>query len=379
MDYGAIGDGVTDDSAAIQSAMNAAAASDPSFKGHYSKATVYFPPQSFRIAKSLTISQSVRYEGYGATLLGPITTYPRITAATPIAATVTDQTGGACFTDSLPANGGLYWPEFRGLTIKDFRYGMCSQCYAWISPMVLDVMFYNCDIGMFCFQGSQNWTVLDFESANCNVVFVAAATCMTSSMRLPINNYFCDGLTMGSRRMSSGAIQNSTFDFWFSASILQPLVADVNNWKMVPETTYQQASGRIIYIPSRGSRGLYSHKIGPLNIWACPRGAMLTANPINCNFHDIAGEQCFTGDTIPPTQSMLTILKLSSWKCHGLISNIDAVNSTTNSAPNAIVFVPYIFPGQGVYPSALIGNNIHGTISDITQFTTLNNYSMITQ
>ena len=381
MDYGAVGDGVIDDSAAIQAAIAAAAASNPGFKGHYSKATVYLPPCSFRVAASINVAPQVTVEGYGATLVGPITAYPRVTATTSVAVTVADQTGGACFTDNLGPTGVVYWPEFRGLTLYGFRYGFCSACLAWNTAVLRDIMFYDCDLGVFCFQGSQDWVVHDFESTSCYAVFVAAATAMVPGSGLPTDNYFCDSLSMRTTRYTPGAVVNAVFDAWFSASILKPNTADVTGWLMGAPVAYQQVSGRIIYIPSRSTRDTNGHDVGPISAYGCARGIMLTANPVNCRFHDLAGEQCFAGDTSPPTQAIVTVLKMAQWKTHGIMENIDAVNSTSSPAPNAIVFVPYAqSPLSGAPPeSAFIGNNIHGVVSDATQFVSLINNSMLVQ
>jgi hypothetical protein len=58
--YNAIGDGVTDDSAAIQSAIDAANAAGGG--------TVYFPPNNYKILSTIVLKSNTRLVGYNATL-----------------------------------------------------------------------------------------------------------------------------------------------------------------------------------------------------------------------------------------------------------------------------------------------------------------------
>src|SRR5207253_1256820 len=61
MNFGAIGDGATDDTAAIQSAINAAATSATGHGG----GIVYFPPGNYKVSSTLQITTG------GIHLLGP--------------------------------------------------------------------------------------------------------------------------------------------------------------------------------------------------------------------------------------------------------------------------------------------------------------------
>ena len=68
-DFGAVGDGTTNDATAIQNAINAAAAlpasGGSSGLGGISGATVYFPPGVYRINSGLTVTNGVKLVGNG--------------------------------------------------------------------------------------------------------------------------------------------------------------------------------------------------------------------------------------------------------------------------------------------------------------------------
>jgi hypothetical protein len=74
LDYGAVGNGSTDDSAAIQSAINAVNAAGGG--------VVFFPAKTFAVASSLTLKSNVSLHGYAATLLWTGGASPLVTTAT---------------------------------------------------------------------------------------------------------------------------------------------------------------------------------------------------------------------------------------------------------------------------------------------------------
>jgi hypothetical protein len=63
LDYGAVGNGTTDDTAAIQAAINAAYANGGG--------QVYFPARTYKITSTLTLKSNIRYQGEGTASFYP--------------------------------------------------------------------------------------------------------------------------------------------------------------------------------------------------------------------------------------------------------------------------------------------------------------------
>jgi len=74
-DYGAKGDGSTDDTTALQAAFTAATAG----------AVIYFPPATYNISSTLTLSVAVTINGYGATISQTATGHGGISSASSLA------------------------------------------------------------------------------------------------------------------------------------------------------------------------------------------------------------------------------------------------------------------------------------------------------
>ncbi len=83
MEYGAVGDGITDDTAAIQACIN----SVPAYIAGFGGASVYFPPAKYLISSSLMLGSGVTLVGYGV-----VSSFIQGTVAGPLITTSSDGT-----------------------------------------------------------------------------------------------------------------------------------------------------------------------------------------------------------------------------------------------------------------------------------------------
>lgn len=325
-DYGAKGDGTTDDGPAISAALAAAAAKLASSVQY--DVTVRIPPGSYRIATTIVLQDRVSIDMRGARLIGPITGCSPIDAshAGPTNASPADGsrdwsvfTAGACFSESCTdaTAGNLSGPSrmrFFGGTITGFRWGFAAV-RSWAYCTWSGTLFNDCNIGIFCYQGMQHPQLLDvITTTNVDVMLVAMATCYRSGEPTASkDNYFCDGLyyrNVGQFR--PGARVNATFDTWFATNILR---AATNSVSSGGSATYDftgtalTPSGRLFYLPGRNARAAYMPVIDHCVSEGCPRGVALISAPRQGEFKNVSSEGNFSTSSVTTgTESQLVIL-----------------------------------------------------------------------
>jgi hypothetical protein len=334
-DYGAVGDGVTDDSAAIQAAYTAAALISGDYST-YAKAIVSFEQGTrYRVASSLIAKDQVHTEGNGAVLVGPITGADRIDSGTPVpgATDITGQTEGACFTDNEGAGNDLSWPSWSDLTITGFRFGFVSRAFSWAHPQFVRIEFRETDIGYFAYQGCQQWTIVDPNAGyNTHCLIAAGATCFAAGHDYEgDDNYFVDGLRITARRQTMNFTNNDDVNDWFEDAILRPATTSVSaggSSTFAPTGTFRKVTGRAVYAPQRNNRNQYGWEIGPLNLYDGPRGHVLMRYPIDASFKDLAGEQMFTDVAVNTGEDeSILVIGVADTVCSADFFNIDGDNS----------------------------------------------------
>jgi hypothetical protein len=369
-DYGAVADGTTDDSTAITNMLAAASAASHGTGGAPVQCR-NTAGKTYRIKNSIIVPSggNISYNLNGSTLQGPITGYDVISSsnnpAVPAVSDVAGQTAGACFTDNAGQNGVIYGLEFYGHgTISGFRYGFVTKCFAWSYAKWQDVTFGGCNIGIFCYQGSQEHRLINpVSNGQGGVTYVGSATAFPSGHPYSGNdNYFTDGLIydgVGWNRDSGR--QNSTFDTWFSAAILRPTALSVTAGTPAgqafgfTDADSKAVTGRVIYIPSRNGRSIFSPNIRRLDAEGCERSAVLLANLKDAYIGNIGGEGMWS----QTPGAMVVILQDDGGSSTGVVENINA-QDTTNVGTYAVeIRVGSNKGGGGDFPT-MYARNVRG-------------------
>jgi len=298
-DHGAIGDGVTTDTAAIQSAVNAAVAAG---RG------VYFPFGTYLTGTIFVNGYIPFIHGDQATLLGNLSRNNGggfIDAATTAVTTQATAVApghltGSCF--YFTAN--WYGMKVYGLTFQEWRFAL-TWWTANAAPSIQRIKLINVNCGLICYQGSQNVTLEEYDTpSNVNVHVIAASTAFASGSALANqDNYYMDGMTIrnGSGRDTPSTTVNDYFDDWFIDSILRPTISSVSAatpggyvYPYDRSTTWCRPSGRVLFAAFRNPRTCYGAHIGPLLTNSNWRGiAMINAEISGGKFHSIDYEGMF--------------------------------------------------------------------------------------
>jgi hypothetical protein len=361
-------DGVTDDSFAFQAAANYAGAL--AFVAAGQNVNIIVPPGKYRIANSIIQPAHVGWIGYGASLIGPITAYPRITGATvvPAANDVAGQCGGACFTDA-PSNNTLYYVRWEGLDFQGFRWGLVSQSFAWYEPQIVNCNFSNCDGMAMSYQGAQSWNFIDPIINNCYVGYIGSATCFAAGNAYTGNdNYFSDNIKISGRRANPYIVANTNFDTWFQAAILRPTTAsivitgNIGNYVLSATPTACSPSSRLVYIPQRNNRTTFNTGIKDIIMFGSARGCCFISRPVQIELDTIVGEGCFLDPVINAagtTETMVTLTD-STIEIYGELHNIDAIYSAIGGVTGGSVNV--LLTGTGIGFGTLHASSLYGTV-----------------
>ena len=202
-DFGAVGDGVTDDTAAIQAAVNAVRAAGGG--------TIYFPTGTYLVSTTIDLYQGtavnlvVRGAGRTATTIrtsADIVVFNHAESCVfedfSVTQAGTAKTGRAF---STPTNKQAAYCTYERLAVTGFKYGIWWRFSLWNT--VNDCQFYNCGVGV---KGSRN----AFPDDQTDPVSVAAWN--TSTGFFNNQNIFENVLCQGGEAGIWGAFHSSTFD-----------------------------------------------------------------------------------------------------------------------------------------------------------------------
>ncbi len=216
-DFGAVGDGVTDDTAAIQAAIN---------KQNISGGRVFFPAGTYKLNSHVTVSGGI-FNIYGEGRTSVITGPGRITSTTtadtsnPTTSHIGPMSGSAFYCTSTQ-----YQTRIEGLSFQNFKFAI-SFLSAHNSPAFVDCEYSYCNAFVFCYQGSQNYYYSGINGIQAGPVHISSATCFASdSPYKNRDNYYTDGFTFENANgaLAPTGIENPYFDAWFLDSILRPTV-----------------------------------------------------------------------------------------------------------------------------------------------------------
>lgn len=246
-----------------------------------------------------TLNDSLTYDGTyfdirgkRVTIAGNITAYPRITSTTTADLTYpTSKTSMGClrgcaiFFDSL-----VYYPVIEGITFSNYRFGLAYNT-PHNSPLFKSVAFTSCNVGIICYNGSQNYKLNGVRDSGCDVLWISSATAFPADHpNVGNDNYYTDGLTYDAQgnpaALGSHAI-NAYFDDWFVSSILRPSATSTvagfsGTYKDSTGTLYADSdamcrpSGRAFFIPFRNVRMCFGAFFNGLDMRGTSyRGAVL--------------------------------------------------------------------------------------------------------
>lgn len=210
-DFGAVGDGVTDDTAAIQAAINAVtnttfATTWPAGVKNYSKGggVVFIPPGRYRVTSGLLLGQHVRLQGsstkgffypYGSENTGSVILADFANPNQWIISSANYNTSGAKIGYRDVVSGAAMdagtWNFTHGVEVKDLMIKAVSSCYGGVrlngSPnsVLENVGVYGTDVG---FLVNASWGVTARDMFCLSYLYGFAA--LTDVNGLDLNGYF---------------------------------------------------------------------------------------------------------------------------------------------------------------------------------------------
>lgn len=157
----------------------------------------------------------------------------------------------------------IYYSRFQNITFSNFRF--CLSFYSsHNTPIFENVSFMGCNVGVICYQGSQNHYYKDCDQIDTGVMHVSSAVCFPQDHPLANgDNYFSDGLQIDNPiKAFSRALIQPAFDAWFIASIFRPTVpsyttGSITTYPWDDTHNYSQPTGRVLFIPMRKDRNLF--------------------------------------------------------------------------------------------------------------------------
>lgn len=317
-DFGAVGDGVTDDTAAIQSTINSGAKN------------IYVPPGLYKITATINLSttRDLTFQGAGRDATGFVTT---ITDGSPVFSItgqwhdigefkINSTTGSLQNFLGIQAGSVLAGTSFTRsrLRIKVANAALGSEVRGWINN--LDIFTVFCTVG---FKGNDlNSCVIDLRTENCIQGFDIKTCYGTTFNNLLDENTFSSGtttvtnqfddfqaVTINSIYVEGGSYSTTVMSFASTTaskgltinqiqSTVSPL--DRTDTILFDKVTGVEISGNIVAGGFRGCVGFSSNTRGVSPFVICPPGASTSTNSTN-RLHDnskqIRKAQNWFGDT----------------------------------------------------------------------------------
>lgn len=292
-DFGAVGDGVTDDTAAIKAAIEYARSKIVFTAEKHGYVTVEFTntgTSKYKVTDSIRYYRGMTFEGCGSEIIASIAAYPKITTPTVVPADndINGQVGGAVFTDHDFSNPLAIPADTSGLTIQNFkisgaRYAI-NNVGRLIAPVIRNILAWNCNVGLFTYGAIQLATIDRLETGGgTNVGIIGSAACYTANhpWRARDTNFVASP-TITNFDHSSGQVYNLDFDNWFRDAILRPTEnayrANVNFGTFEydnPDAV--NVSGRFAYFPSRTKNANFQVVMSGQTLINSPRGLLYLA------------------------------------------------------------------------------------------------------
>lgn len=326
-DFGAVGDGVEDDSAAIIAAVTHAKTLVNTVYEEYDQVTIEFPNfgrSRYKITQTIPLWDGITYEGNGSILDVQISAYPVITTAT-AAAGATDvaaQTGGAAFADidCLPPSTKT---QISNVKVQNFfitgaRWGILFMSNA-VGPILEQIEFVNGNCAVHFYGGVQLSSLRNIEpNSGANVGVVGGAVCQVAAHPWKArDNNFLGGVRMFNDGHSVNLAYNPYFDDWFRDSILRPTSTESYRSNINfgvfdgvnPDAV--NVSGRFAYFPGRsnsGSFGVFLDGCSPIGL---ARGLVYINHGNGCVIQNSLAEKFAVNTTLNALNPELNYIELN--------------------------------------------------------------------
>lgn len=257
-DFGAVGDGVTDDTAAIQRAIN-------------TNKKIYFPAGTYMLTSHITVSGSafkICGDGFESCIKS-MNASGFIHAGNPKPVDLTYPTPsyiGPMSGSAFYCTNSTYFTTVENLRFEGFKFAF-AFLESHNTPRFINCQYYSCNAFVFCYSGSQNYYYDGISGGQSGPVHISSATCHPqNSPYANLDNYYTDSLTFNNNLLgqTNGGTANSTFDAWFQESILRPTTGSytvgASNYVYPFSTSEEETkpSGwAVAYVPVRNPRAIF--------------------------------------------------------------------------------------------------------------------------
>ena len=376
-DFGAVGDGVTDDTAAIKAAIEYARSKIVFTAEKHGYVTVEFTntgSSKYKVTDHIRYYRGMTFEGCGSEIVSSIAAYPKIMTPTAVPADsdVNGQVGGGVFTDHDFSNPMAIPPDTSGLTIQNFRISGARYAIInvgrLISPVIRNILAWDCNVGLFTYGAIQLATIDRLETGGgTNVGIIGCAACYTVKHPWKARDTnFVASPTITNYDHTSGQVYNLHFDNWFRDSILRPTEnayrANINFGSFEydnPDAV--NVSGRFAYFPSRTKNANYQVVMMGQTLVGSPRGLLYLARAAGGIAANSSAEAfAINADVqaLGAEVNYITLYKPTSFAT----DNLTTEPASAGAVYNKTVHISSPEPYQGNFGTSVTARNIVGKI-----------------